>query len=217
MDPNILKFPQIWLHDEDWRMSPYLKNLYFYVIHLWGGVYLSIFHWVLINPSWSLVLTRKERALYFINLQTYQNLMCSSLMKNGEKNKAKNHKSFSTRRHSSLIPKRNSFPHILFEFNFWSSSRPIPRISQEEGGKDTTTWIKPHDQSGRCAHKNKREKYCQVTYHLDTRVSVFCHERSIGKLLEVSESSFPCYYKTWKCNQEKLMLYERHAGSAFQF
>lgn len=52
--------------------------------------------------------------------------------------------------------------------------------------------------------QEETEKYHQVTYYLDTCVSVFCHECSIGKLLKVFESSFLCYYKTWKCNQEKL-------------
>lgn len=135
-----------------------------------------------------------------------------------EKNKAKNHKSFLTRRHSSLIPKRNSCPHILFEFNFWRSSCSISRTSQAAGYKDMTTWIKTHDQGGQCTYKNRmRQKNmnCQVTCHLDTCVSVFCHECSIGKLLERSEISFPCYCKTWKCDQEKLRLRSSMLASLF--
>lgn len=48
-------------------------------------------------------------------------------------------------------------------------------------------------------------------------VSVFCHECSIGKLLEVPDTSFPRYCTTWKSNQEKLMFYEQHAGITSQF
>lgn len=132
-----------------------------------------------------------------------------------EKKKAKNHKSFLIRRHSSLIHKRNLFLHILFEFNCWTLSCSISRTSQAAGYKDMTTWIKTYDLWGHCTYKNTmRQKNinCQVTCHLDTYVSVFCHNFSVEKLLEIPAFSFPFYGTAWKYNQEKLTLYEQHVG-----
>lgn len=51
--------------------------------------------------------------------------------------------------------------------------------------------------------QEETEKYYRVMCRLDTYISVFCHECSIGKLPQVSGFSFLCYYKTWKCNQKK--------------